>query len=161
MHQLEAYQPTGDDDIDTQWRTALQRRFAQIAAERRTVSQRLTTLASQDEDGGCGNPALLDLLPQRAIDPTQLSEDDQRALYDAFHLQVRYNRAKHQATLRVTIYAEAVGAPHQEDPRPRQLRDAEQDPEQRNRPGDRHIGRRGAFPCCHCPRQDSNLRHTV
>ena len=52
---------------------------------------------------------LLDLLPQGAIDPTLLSEEDQRDLYDAFHLQVRYDRPKHQVTLRVTIYAEAVG----------------------------------------------------
>jgi hypothetical protein len=43
-----------------------------------------------------------------ARNPTLLSEEEQRALYDAFHLQVRYDRAKHQVTLHVTIYAEAV-----------------------------------------------------
>jgi Recombinase/Recombinase zinc beta ribbon domain len=110
MRQLEDYEPTGDDDIDSEWRTALQRRFAQIADERRTVSASLTALDKQTPSEGRGNPALLDLLPQGAVDPTLLPEEDQRELYDAFHLQVRYDRAKHQVTLRATIYAEAVGA---------------------------------------------------
>src|SRR4051812_47810318 len=59
---------------------------------------------------GGGNAGLLDLLPQGAVDPTLLSEDEQRDLYVAFHLQVRYDRPEQQVTLRVTIYAEAVGA---------------------------------------------------
>ncbi len=67
MRQLEGYEPTGDDDIDTEWRTALQRRFAQIAAERRSANGRLTELDSEDHDRGNGNPALLDLLPQGVI----------------------------------------------------------------------------------------------
>lgn len=109
MTQLEQYEPTGDDDIDSQWRTSLQRRFAEIATERRTASQRLGALDKQEHSQGSGNPALLDLLPQGAIDLTLLSEEEQRELYDAFHLQVRYDRTKHQVTLRVTIYAEALG----------------------------------------------------
>ena len=58
-----------------------------------------------------GDAALLDLLPHGAIDLTLLSEEEQRELFDAFHLQLRYDRPRHQVTLRVTIYAEAVGAP--------------------------------------------------
>lgn len=37
VKQPEDYEPTGDDDIDTEWRAALQRRFAQIATERRSI----------------------------------------------------------------------------------------------------------------------------
>jgi hypothetical protein len=110
MKQLEAYEPTGDDDIDTEWRAALQRRFAQIATERRSLNSRLATLDTEAADRGGGNAALLDQLPQGAIDPTLLSEEEQRELFDAFHLQLRYDRPKHQVTLRVTIYAEALGA---------------------------------------------------
>jgi site-specific DNA recombinase len=109
MKQLEAYEPIGDDDIDTEWRAALQRRFAQIAAERRAVNSRLAGLDRELVDQGGGDAGLLDLLPEGAIDPTLLSEEEQRDLYDAFHLQVRYDRPRHQVTLRVTIYAEAVG----------------------------------------------------
>jgi hypothetical protein len=110
MKQLDAYEPIGDDDIDTEWRTALQRRFAQIATERRSLDSRLARLTGEDADRGGSNTALLDLLPQGAIDLTLLSEEEQRELFDAFHLQLRYDRPKHQVTLRVTIYAEAVGA---------------------------------------------------
>jgi site-specific DNA recombinase len=108
MKQLEVYEPSGDD-IDTEWRAALQRRFAQIATERRSLDSRLARLTTEDADRGCGDAALLDLLPQGAIDPTLLSEEEQRDLYDAFHLQLRYDRPTHQVTLRVTIYADAVG----------------------------------------------------
>jgi site-specific DNA recombinase len=110
MKQLEEYQPIGDEDIDTEWRTTLQRRFAQIAAERRATSQRLAGLGQQKPQRRSGDPALLDLLPQGVIDPTLLPEEDQRDLYDAFHLQIRYDPTKHQVTLRVTIYAEAITA---------------------------------------------------
>jgi len=110
MAQLKQYEPTGDDDIDTQWRISLQRRFAEIATERRSTNERLGALDKQEHNQGSGNPALLDLLPQGAINLTLLSEEEHRELYDAFHLQVRYDRTKHQVTLRVTIYAEAVSA---------------------------------------------------
>lgn len=39
--QLEVYQPTGDDEIDTDWRTSLQRRFAVISTERRQAAARI------------------------------------------------------------------------------------------------------------------------
>jgi hypothetical protein len=63
----------------------------------------------QDQDAGVGNPDLLHLLPHRAVDPTQLSEDEAAGAVRRLHLQIRYNRAKQQAILRVTIYAEAIG----------------------------------------------------
>jgi site-specific DNA recombinase len=106
IKQLESYEPTGDEAIDTEWRSALQRRFVQITTEHRATSQQLAAMDTQDRPGG--NPALLDLLPLTAIDPTVLPETDQRELYDAFHLQARYDRVTHQITLQVTIYAEAV-----------------------------------------------------
>jgi hypothetical protein len=56
------------------------------------VNSRLAGLDREDADREGGNAALLDLLPQGAIDPTLLSEEEQRDLYDAFHLQVRYDR---------------------------------------------------------------------
>jgi len=44
--------------------------------------------------------------PRQAV----LPEEDQPELDDAFHLQARYDRTRHQVILRVTIHAEAVGA---------------------------------------------------
>jgi hypothetical protein len=92
MKQLEAYEPTGDDDIDTEWRAALQRRFAQIATERRAVDSRLAATRQGARDQGGGNAALLDLLPQGAIDPTLLSEEEQRDCTTPSTLQLRYDR---------------------------------------------------------------------
>jgi hypothetical protein len=83
MKQLQAYEPTGDDDIDTEWRAALQRRFAQTATERRSLDSRLARLTGKDADRGGSNAALLDLLPQGAIDLTLLSEEEQRVLAGA------------------------------------------------------------------------------
>jgi len=110
MDQLEGYEPTGDAAIDTEWRTSLQRRFAEIAAERRSKSQRLTELDKQSGETGGSNAALLGLLPQLSIDLALIAEEDQRQLYDAFHLEVRYHRTKHQVTVRVTIHAGTVSA---------------------------------------------------
>jgi hypothetical protein len=39
-----------------------------------------------------------------------LPDEDQRDLYDAFHLQVRYDRVNHQVALQVTVFAEVVPA---------------------------------------------------
>ena len=96
--------------LDTEWTAALQCRFAQITAQRRAVNTSLAALDKQDHDQAGGNTALLDLLPQAGVDLTLLSGEEQRELYDAFHLQVRYDRTEHHVSLRVTIYAEAVGA---------------------------------------------------
>jgi hypothetical protein len=65
IKQLEAYEPTGDDDLDTEWTAALQRRFAQITAQRRSVTTRLAELDKQDHDPAGGNAALLDRWPAK------------------------------------------------------------------------------------------------
>jgi hypothetical protein len=78
-----------------------------VRCQDREQSPRRAGREDADQDGS--NAGLLDLLPQGAIDPVLRSEEEQRDLYDAFHLQLRYDRPKHQVTLRVTIYAEAVG----------------------------------------------------
>jgi hypothetical protein len=87
MRQLEEFEPTGDDDIDTEWRTPLQRRFAKISTDRRSTSQWLAELSKQEPNQDVGNPELLGRLPQTAIDVTLLTEEEQRELYDAFHLR--------------------------------------------------------------------------
>ena len=108
LAQLEAFQPTGDPGIDAQWRTQLQRRFATIATERRTATERLERLDSRQPHthAAAEDPAaLLDLLPCTGTDLTLLPDADQRRLYDAFHLQARYHRTHHRLTLSVTVSA--------------------------------------------------------
>ena len=111
--QLESYQPTGDETIDTEWRTTLQQRFATITSERNVLRQKLAEAEgtapplTADPDA---EAELLAHLPCTAQDLTLLPEADQRRLYDAFHLQARYNRATDRLTLRVTISAATVDA---------------------------------------------------
>ena len=52
--------------------------------------------------------SLLDAVPQAHIDLARLPEDRQRALYDAFHLELRYNDLTGQLVIRVTITGETA-----------------------------------------------------
>lgn len=109
--QLESYEPTGDDEIDTDWRTNLQKRFATISAERRQAAARITDLrstASRTPTPTADRAALLAVLPATDQDLTALPEDVQRQLYNAFHLQIRYSRPQHRVTIQVTVSATTV-----------------------------------------------------
>ena len=46
---------------------------------------------------------LIDTIPQHDADITLLPEQLQRALYDVFHLEVRYHPQANRLTLRVTV----------------------------------------------------------
>jgi hypothetical protein len=112
--QLESFQPTGDADIDTEWRAALQRRFATLATDRRALTERLNQLTKDPERarprGQQGNPSdLLARVPCSTRDLTLLPEADPRQLYDALHLQVRYDHNRKRLALRVTIDPDTVG----------------------------------------------------
>jgi hypothetical protein len=47
MSQLEAFTPTGDAEIDGQWRGRLQQRFADVANQTRTKTAELSKISSQ------------------------------------------------------------------------------------------------------------------
>jgi site-specific DNA recombinase len=47
--------------------------------------------------------AVLDDIPQCDIDITRLPDDQQRRIYDAFHLELCYNALRNEATIRVTV----------------------------------------------------------
>ena len=53
---------------------------------------------------------MLDALPQREIDIRRLPEDQQRSIYEAFHLELRYNCLRKELTIRVTITADSAPA---------------------------------------------------
>ncbi len=108
LRELENYEPLGDPDIDTAWRNSIQSRFAANVADERTKTQLLKELARQQEDTAPPDFELFDSLPQAAIDVTLLPQDQQRRLYDAFHLEIRYHAPTNDITLRVTIAAETA-----------------------------------------------------
>jgi site-specific DNA recombinase len=107
VRELREHQPTGDADIDRQWRTQLRESFAEIAAQQKVQQARLAELAAQS-DKPCGDPRLLDHLPVVEADLRKLPEDIERDLYAAFQLQVRYHHPSRRVTLRVTIDGDAI-----------------------------------------------------
>lgn len=103
MSQLEVQEPTGDPQIDREYRASIQRRFAELAGQRRDAQAQLSRLNEQDQSPASDDLSLLEEIPQMAIRLDELPEDLQRRLYDAFQLQVRYNKPRHEARIRVTI----------------------------------------------------------
>ena len=76
--------------------------------EASATTDELAQLAAHQADLGPPGPGLLAALPQLPLRLAGLPEHLQRSLYDAFQLQVRYHRPRHEATIRVTIRAESL-----------------------------------------------------
>jgi hypothetical protein len=96
-----------DPDAARQYRQAIQRRFTELVAEHRAKTDELAQLADDSADAGSPDPGLLAALPQLPLRLCGLPEHVQR-LYDAFQLQVRYHRPRHEVTIRVTIRADSL-----------------------------------------------------
>jgi hypothetical protein len=104
----EGRQPTGDEDIDQQWRGQLRDSFAEIATQRKDLEVQLGGLTTRPEAPSMSDPHLLDRLPIIETDLGRLPEDIERELFDGFQLQVRYHQPTRRVTLRVTIDGEAT-----------------------------------------------------
>jgi site-specific DNA recombinase len=101
---------SGGDDPDAarQYRQAIQRRFTELVAEHRGKTGELAQLAAHQSHPGPPDPGLLAALPQVPLRLAGLPEHLQRSLFDAFQLQVRYHRPRHEVTIRVTIRADSL-----------------------------------------------------
>jgi hypothetical protein len=110
MQELERFNPSGDPDFDDAWRNSIQARFAANAAEQRAKNRLIADLTREQQETAPPDTGLIDALPLTAVDITLLPEEQQRRLYDAFHLEVRYDLPTHAVVLRVTIDAETAPA---------------------------------------------------
>src|SRR6266508_3148391 len=81
----------------------LQTRFAATIAEQRTKKQLLAGIVREEQMAAPVDIDLLDLLPEEQVDLARLPEDQQRRIYDAFHLDIRYNAITKEVAIRVTI----------------------------------------------------------
>jgi site-specific DNA recombinase len=106
--ELQTYRPTGDQDVDTAWRDTLRTRFAALVTAERTNAETLIKITREQQQDQATD--LLDQIPKIKLDVTALPEDHQRQLYDAFHLQIRYDAHRHELTLRVTLDADTAEA---------------------------------------------------
>ena len=80
MAQLEAFTPTGDAEIDSQWRGQLQRRFADVANETRTKTAELTKIGGQRKVRRQLNPALIQIIQKHGVKVVQLSAAERASL---------------------------------------------------------------------------------
>jgi hypothetical protein len=101
--ELEQFEPSGNDEFDKAWRSGIQDRFRAILAEVKEKQTRLTKLANQRHTQPAANPALFEAIPQANIDIWKLPEERRRRLFDAFHLDLRYDELSHELAIRVTI----------------------------------------------------------
>jgi hypothetical protein len=108
MRELERCEPSGDADFDISWRQGLQRRFRSMVAEQRTLKQALSELRKSQDSAAEPDLSLIDTLPVTDQDVTLLPESYQRRLYDAFHLQIRYDDRGNALVIRVTIDSETA-----------------------------------------------------
>ena len=111
LDQLEAFEPTGDDDADAEWRTSLKHRFTAITAERRRAADRAAQIQARPTPTATSSDdqaALLNLLPLTSRDLTTLPEQVQRQLYDAFQLKILYHPTQRRVTIQITVSAATV-----------------------------------------------------
>ena len=105
---LEQQDGTGDPHTDQEYRQGIQRRFTELAADHRARTEELAQLKAATPVHIPNDPDLLAGVPQLPVVLGALPEALQRGLYDAFQLQVRSHRPRHEVTIRVTIRAGAL-----------------------------------------------------
>lgn len=88
----------------------MQTRFAANATDQRAKTRQLKELAHVEARPQRPDDGLLDAVPERDLDITTLPAELQRALYDAFHLELHYQPAADELVLRVTLSADTVPA---------------------------------------------------
>ena len=145
IDQLENFEATGDTAADREYRQSIQRRFAELTAARHTKQSELDQINVDAPQAG-DDADLLDQIPQLQADLTELPDGLERKLYDAFHLKVRYNRTRHEATIQVTIREDTITT----------LTKATQTSQGTGEGGSAEHNH--LFPCSGRPLQDSNLR---
>ncbi|MFC5830366.1 recombinase family protein [Nonomuraea insulae] len=106
--QIEDYVPTGDDEIDQDFRRRLQQRYAELGQARKARIAELAAL--EEEEQPDADQTLLDKLPRLRICLRSLSDDLRRRLFDAFHLEVRYRADTNEVSIKITVKADNVSA---------------------------------------------------
>ncbi|UWZ59398.1 recombinase family protein [Dactylosporangium aurantiacum] len=105
---LQQMTSSGDPEIDAQWRAEIQRQFTENAKRRQALAAEVEELAKAARPKRVGARELVDQLPQVELNVLDLPEEKLRQLFDAFQLEIRYDRHLQRITLRVAVRAEMV-----------------------------------------------------
>ena len=85
---LQQMQPTGNPEIDAQWRYQVKQQFADNATRRRIIAAELEALATRVAQPTEVRQDLLDQLPTVQVDVLEPPEEHRRQQFDAFHLEI-------------------------------------------------------------------------
>ncbi|HZN74158.1 MAG TPA: recombinase family protein, partial [Micromonosporaceae bacterium] len=107
---LQQMTSTGDADTDAQWRCQLQRQFAENTKRRKAIAAELEALARTVRQPPTVRRDLVARLPQVNLDVLELPGELQRQLFDAFQLEIRYDRHRQHVTIKVAIHAGMIDA---------------------------------------------------
>ncbi|GLY85982.1 hypothetical protein Airi02_039110 [Actinoallomurus iriomotensis] len=102
IDQRENLDTTGNEDADREYRKSIQRRFAELTTARSARPSELDRINTYVPLVG-HDSSVLDPLSRVQCDLTELPEDLERRLYDAFQLKIRYNRTRHEVALQAAI----------------------------------------------------------
>ncbi len=103
-------QPSEEPDPETEraYRDGIRKEHAALGAQRRALAEQLARLDVPEPAAQPDYSALVDMLPLLDVDLALLPEEKQRRLYEAFGLEMRYNRPEKTLTLQVAIPAHLV-----------------------------------------------------
>lgn len=101
VHSLEVL-----DDPDREFVAEIQQRRVELNTERSQLREKLE--AVETEIAQATNLNLIDALPTGVVDVEEMPYELARQLFDAFRLEVRYNKTHHRARYRVTITGHAL-----------------------------------------------------
>ncbi|NRQ37682.1 recombinase family protein [Nonomuraea sp. NN258] len=108
LDQIEDHIPSGDDEIDRDFRERLQRRYSDLARTRKAKREELNALveAEQPQD----DQTILNELPRLKVDLEAIGDELRRKLFDAFRLELRYRVDAHELLIRITVKEDNVPA---------------------------------------------------
>ena len=108
ISELEKFEPSGDDEVDAALRARIKGRFAAIVTEQRSIKENLASVKDQARAAASVDISMIDQLPQTAIDLDRLPEDEVRALFDVFQLELRVHPNRQDLVVRVTVTSDTA-----------------------------------------------------
>lgn len=108
LTQIEEYEPTGDEDIDRDFRGQLPRRYTDLAQQHKTKAAQLAALTTTPASAPDDDPTILDDLPVGALSLADVPEELLRDLWESFNLELRYEPDARSITVRVTVQQDRV-----------------------------------------------------
>ena len=156
-----------DEAQEIAFRNGIRKEHAALTKQLAELADKLNALLSTATSEGGSDRELLEALPQLSLAITSLPEEEQRLLFDAFNLEMHFNRHTQELGMQVVIARHSIEhlsrvasetARRQSNRTPRHSTAGSSDAPNDKTPPPEQRERVGSVVC---PRQDSNLRHRL